>query len=115
MERAGEFLGKALRRLNRPEAALAWLESAWPTVVGHALAAHAQPMRCHNGLLELAASSKAWQKQLQSMQGELCNRINQAWGGTLVRELKFVDSKPAPARVPREADNHHTPFIRRRS
>lgn len=113
MERAGEFLGKALRRLNRPEAALAWLESAWPSVVGQALAAHAQPMRCQSGLLELAASSRAWQKQLQSMQRELCSRINQAWGGTLVRELKFVEAKSA--RVPREADNKHTPFIRRRS
>lgn len=114
MERAGEFLGKTLRRLNRPEAALAWLESSWPTVVGQALAAHAQPVRCQNGLLELAASSKAWQKQLQTMQRELCSRINQAWGGTLVRELKFVDAKSA-ARIPREADNAHTPFIRRRT
>ena len=46
------------------------------------------------------------------MKAEFCARINQAWGGTLVREIKFV-SKPGPKRVSRELDNEHTPFVRK--
>jgi predicted nucleic acid-binding Zn ribbon protein len=114
MERAGEILGRVLRRLERPEAALAWLSSAWPSIVGQSLAMHARPVRCTAGCLELIADGVAWQQQLQTMTHELCGRINRAWGASLVREVKFVPDRPAVNRPPREADNEHTPFIRRR-
>jgi predicted nucleic acid-binding Zn ribbon protein len=113
MERAGNFLGRTLRRLETPEAALAWLSSAWPQIVGKALAARTRPVRCENGRLEIAAEGKAWKKQLESMKREFCARINQAWGGTLIREVKFT-AKPGPARLSRELDNDHKPFIRRK-
>jgi predicted nucleic acid-binding Zn ribbon protein len=114
MERAGKFLGHTLRQLKRPEAALAWLSSSWPTIVGKALAARTRPIRCENGRLEIAADGKAWQKQLESMKREFCARINEAWGGNLIREVKFTAGKPGPRRVSSEMDNEHTPFIRRR-
>jgi hypothetical protein len=53
------------------------------------------------------------QKQLESMKKEFCERVNQAWGGNLVREVKFI-AKPGPKRVSREMDNEHIPFIRSR-
>ena len=111
MERAGDFLGKVLRRLDRPEATLAWLAGSWPQVTGAALAAHTRPVRCVGGCLELAADGKPWQQQLEGMKREICGRINQAWGGTLVREVKFV-TEPGAARIPHEIDNEHTPFVR---
>ena len=114
MERAGEILGKALRRLKRPEAALAWLSSAWPSIVGESLAMHARPVRCSAGCLELAAEGVAWQQQLQTMKHELCGRINRAWGANLVRDVKFVASRPTLNRPLRDFDNEYTPFIRRR-
>jgi predicted nucleic acid-binding Zn ribbon protein len=114
MERAGEFLGRVVRRLDRPEAALAWLVGAWPSIVGPALAAHTRPVACHAGRLEVSADAKAWRTQLESLAQEFCGRINQAWGGNLVREVRFVAAKPGPKRVPRELDNEHTPFVRRR-
>jgi len=114
MERASDILGKALRRLDRPEAALAWLSSSWPSIVGPSLASHTRPVRCSGGCLELAADGKAWQQQLETMRRELCGRINQAWGGSLVREVKLAAASPGPKRLPREADNEHIPFIRRR-
>jgi len=125
MERASDILGKVLRRLDRPEAALAWLSGSWPSIVGPALASHTRPLRCSAGCLELAAEGKAWLQQLEPMRRELCGRINQAWGGNLVREVKFVaaprgfcapdgSTGPGPKRLPREADNEHIPFIRRR-
>jgi predicted nucleic acid-binding Zn ribbon protein len=114
MERAGEFLGRVVRRLGRPEAALAWLTSTWPTIVGKALAAHTRPVRCDANCLELTADGKAWQSQIESMQREVCARINQAWGGNLVRQVKVVAAHPGPRRISHEADNEHIPFIRRR-
>jgi len=113
MERAGEILGKVARRLGRPEAALAWLQSSWPTVVGRSLATHTRPVRCENARLELAVDIKAWLQQLEPMHDEICARINRSWGGTLIREVKFI-AKPGPHKLSREADNEHTPFIRRR-
>jgi hypothetical protein len=127
MERAGDFLGRLLGSLEQPGAGLAWLSSTWPTIVGKSLAAHTRPVRCGKSCLELSADGKAWQQQVETMQRELCDRINQAWGGFLVREVKFVPhtrvidpsgnqgvSRPRPGRVCYELDNEHLPFIRRR-
>jgi len=111
MERAGEFLGRVVHRLKQPDATFAWLASAWPRVVGPALAAHTRPVRCIGDRLELTADGKAWQRQLETMQGELCGRINQAWGGSLIGEVKFV---APPQGIRHEADNEYRPFIRRR-
>ncbi len=124
MERAGEFLGRALRRLEHPEAALAWLVAAWPAIVGEPLAARTRPVRCDAGCLEIATDGKAWQKQLEELQREFCARINQAWGGKIVREVKFVakthalraqsnSAGPGPQHLSHELDNEYTPFVRR--
>jgi predicted nucleic acid-binding Zn ribbon protein len=121
MERAGEFLGRALRRLEHPEAALAWLVAAWPAIVGKPLAARTRPVRCDGGCLEIATDGKAWQKQLEELQREFCTRINQAWGGNIVRKIRFVangrapnnSASPGPQHLSRELDNEYTPFVRR--
>lgn len=114
MERAGDFLGHALRRLERPEAALAWLNSAWPAIVGRALAAHTRPVRCERGTIAIAADAAPWRTHIEGMQREFCHRINQAWGGALVSEVKILAGRPGP-RPSREFDNAHTPFLRRRN
>jgi predicted nucleic acid-binding Zn ribbon protein len=123
MKRAGEFLGKVLGGLGRPEAGLAWLSSAWPTIVGKALAAHTRPLRCAGHCLVVSAEGEAWQRELENLKRELCDRINRAWGGSLVREVKFVAQTRAssdphglggPGPISHEMDNQHIPFIRRR-
>lgn len=122
MNKASDILGRVARKMNRPEAALAWLSSSWPQIVGKTLAGHTRPLRCENGRLDVAADAKAWQKQLEHMTRDFCVRINQAWGSDLIREVKFVARKrnpdgaagSAPKRIPYELDNDHTPFIRRR-
>ena len=123
MERAGVLLGKALRRLDCPEAAFAWLKSTWPTIVGRTLAAHTRPVRCDHNCLELSVDGKAWQQQVENMRLALCARINQSWGANLVSTVKCVPAKhgpfgasgrEGPGSVSRETDNEFTPFIRRR-
>jgi predicted nucleic acid-binding Zn ribbon protein len=102
MERAGDLLGRVARRLGHPHAALVWLCSAWPRIVGATLAAHTRPLRCENGRLEVAADAKTWQNQLDEMQADFCGRVNQAWGGMLIREVRFVVPRRglAPVRSP---------------
>jgi len=120
MQRAGDVLGVAMRKMKRPEATLAWLVSSWPKIVGKTLAVHTRPLHCHDGRLEIAADGKGWKSQLEEMGSDFCARINQAWGGKLIHEVRFVPSprsstgKPGPKRIPREADNEHLPFIRNR-
>ena len=114
MEKAGKILGRALRRIERPEAAIAWLRAEWPRVVGKTLASHTHPLRCEHGRLEISTDSKSWQSQVEGLKRDLCSRINQAWGRTLVREVEVVAAKPGPQRIPRELDLTHTPFVRRR-
>jgi predicted nucleic acid-binding Zn ribbon protein len=115
VERAGEFLGRVAQRLGKPEAAIAWLGAAWPSIVGGALAAHTRPIRCESGCLTIAADGKPWQRQLEGLKPEFCNGINRAWGRTLVREVKFIAGKSELNSVSRELDNGYTPFIRKRS
>ena len=114
VERAGEFLGRVAQRLGKPEAAIAWLGAAWPSIVGGALAAHTRPIRCESGCLTIAADGKPWQKQLEGLKQEFCSGINRAWGRTLVREVRFIAGKAELNRVSRELDNEYTPFIRKR-
>ena len=81
-------------RIERSEAALAWLTRSWSTIVGKTLAAHTRPVRYQGGYLEVASDGKGWRKQLESMKQEFRARVNQAWGGNLIREIKFVAAKP---------------------
>jgi predicted nucleic acid-binding Zn ribbon protein len=114
MQRAGEFLGKVVRRLERPEAVLAWLKAEWPIIVGKSLAAHTKPVRCAAGRLEVTIDAKAWEKQLTEMAKDFCARINQAYGTNLVREVKFTVTKPGAKRIPHQLDNEYTPFVRQK-
>lgn len=137
MDKAGDLLGRVARKLGQSQAPIAWLTSSWPRIVGPTVAAHARPLRCHNGCLEIAADGKVWQRQLESMSRDFCSQINRAWGSTLVREVKFALTTPRPSSaagaslsdapaapsaarpsmrrtIPHELDNDHLPFIRRR-
>lgn len=113
MERAGTFLGRAVRRMERPEAALAWLQATWPQIVGPSLANHISPVRCARHCLEVAADGKRWEKQIETMTAQFSERINRAWGAELVKEIRFVES-PGVRKPAREEDIRHTPFVRRR-
>jgi hypothetical protein len=125
MERAREILGKALRRLKRPEQPLDWLVAVWPLVVGKRLAERTRPLACAAGVLEIGVEGAAWWEQLAEMTDSLRGQINRWWGGQLVRQVKLV---PVPATlpvgkaspeslakppVPAEPAPERNPFIRR--
>lgn len=111
MERISQILGQTIRRIDRPEATLAWLVAAWPELVGSSLAVHTRPVRCDRGRLDIATDAGHWAVEIGILERELCKRINDAWGTKLVGQVTVV--APSESRVTRPFDNRHTPFIRR--
>jgi predicted nucleic acid-binding Zn ribbon protein len=112
MERAGEILGPALRRLGKPESALAWLKAMWPSLVGEKLAAHTRPLHFAGGTLDVCADTADWHNEIEGMAEGFRSKINRAWGRSLVHELRFKRAPRTGPRVPKELDNEHTPFVR---
>lgn len=111
MERAGDLLGVALRKMQDPGVASAWLEARWPSLIGGTLAAHLRPISCARGVLRVDADSREWKDQAEAMEQQLRERVNQSWGKTLVREVRIELTHRK--RLPYELDNHHLPFLRK--
>jgi predicted nucleic acid-binding Zn ribbon protein len=114
MERAGDFLGVALRRMQDRRAAAFWLRAQWPSLIGETLAVHLRLSSCVKYTLRLEADSREWKNQAEAMEQQLRERINQAWGETLVREMHVELAAPG-GRLPYEIDNDHVPFLRKRA
>lgn len=114
MERAGDFLGIALRKMRDPNAAAVWLQASWTGLVGEALAAHLRPLSCTKGTLFVEADSDEWKNQAEAMERQLRERVNNAWRGALVRDVRVQLARPA-RRAPYELDNSHVPFLRKRA
>lgn len=112
MERAGDLLGVALRRMQDPSVASAWLQARWPSLIGNTMAAHLRLISCARGVLRVDADSHEWKNQADAMEQQLRERINQSWGKTLVREVR-IELMHAHKRLSYEIDNHHLPFLRK--
>jgi hypothetical protein len=111
MKRIGEFLAPALRQTVARQSPFTWLAEAWPAIVGRRIAAHTQPSRLSGGVLDVAVKNKSWRNELEDMTGEFRTRINSAWSGNLVREIRFSAANNGP-RLRHEFDNDYTPFVR---
>jgi hypothetical protein len=107
-----EILGPALRRASRRGSPMAWLGGAWPAIVGARLGERTRPQRLADGVLDVAVNGKEWRAELEGVAAEFAGRVNAAWGGTLVNQVRFAVARRAGPRLPRSLDNEHTPFVR---
>lgn len=114
MERAGDFLNVALRKMKDPSAATAWLKARWPALIGETMATHLRPTSCVKGLLYVEADSCEWKSQAEAMDQQMRERVNRGWGGTLVRDVR-VELARRGDRLRYEVDNEHLPFLRARA
>ncbi len=76
----------------RPQGLLAPVQSAWPEVVGEAIAAESEPASERDGVVTVACSSAGWAHELELLGPELLGRLDEALRkrpGT-VRTLRFV-------------------------
>ncbi|MBI3483661.1 MAG: DUF721 domain-containing protein [Acidobacteria bacterium] len=93
MERAGQSLWSALRRVARPDKPLDLLVAVWPLMVGRRLAAHTRPVAWVKGRVDVAVDEPEWKSQLESMGKDVRAQVNRWWGSELVREVRFVPEK----------------------
>jgi predicted nucleic acid-binding Zn ribbon protein len=114
MKRIGEFIAPALRRATSQRSSFAWLAGTWPAIVGKHLAAHTRPSHISNGVLEIAVTGKEWRAELESEASEFRARVNEAWGSSVIREVRFSDERKVGPRLRHELDNNYTPFFRAR-
>jgi len=74
--------------------------AAWKHAAGNGLKEHAVPVKLEDRTLTIAVADAIWQKQLNSMRGQLLYRINSILGKPLVSTLDFVvDPKIAKPHV----------------
>jgi hypothetical protein len=87
------------RELGRfpPVVGMTAIVTAWPTVVGDAIARNAWPARlARDGTLHVATSSSAWAFELTQLRGEILPRLRSAAG----EEVAVAGLRFAPGRVP---------------
>ena len=74
--------------------------AAWKHAAGDGLKEHAIALKLENRTLTVAVADPIWQKQLNSMRGQLLYRVNTILGQPLVSAFDFViDPKRAKPRV----------------
>jgi len=90
-------LARLLPRLLRANPELA-AQLAWSRAAGEGLRRNAIPVSLNGKTLTVSVADALWQKQLQSMAGELLFRVNHLLGGRGVDEIVF---RIAPSDVSR--------------
>lgn len=91
---------------------MAWLAGAWPAIVGAKLGERTRPQKFMDGVLDVAVTGKEWRAGLEDVAAEFAGRVNEAWGGSLVKQVRFAAARAPGRRLPRSLDNEHTPFVR---
>lgn len=98
--RLKDLLPGATGRLGIPSPeATGRVWSAWPEIVGPAVAAHAEPTSLREGVLRVRADSPAWATEIGYLVEEIRSRVNAATGRALVSEVR-VWTGPRPAAGP---------------
>jgi predicted nucleic acid-binding Zn ribbon protein len=87
----------------RPATTLARVQEAWPSAVGPALSAEAQPVSERRGTVTVSCGSSVWAQELQMMSSDLLERLNGRLTagdqGPVVEALRFVAGAGANRRV----------------
>ena len=82
-----------------PEMAEIAAKLAWSRAAGDGLRRHAIPFRLYRKTLVVSVADAIWQRQLNSMSGELISRINRLLGQEVVDALEFRIDSAAVERV----------------
>jgi hypothetical protein len=103
MDRIGDGIARELARSGSRDALpLAALTSAWPEVVGEAVARRAWPLRiARDGTLHVATASSTWAHELDLLGGEILERLAARLGDEAPLKLRFaVGPIPEPEAAP---------------
>ena len=108
MDRLGDHVGRELARSGSRDAIpLAALTTAWPAVVGDAVARNAWPLRiARDGTLHVAAASATWAHELDLLQDTILEGLQGRLGGDAPTKVRFAVGpipEPPPVDEAREA------------
>ena len=87
----GDALRAALARLPASTGLVHYpLWSEWATTVGPVIAAHARPSQLRRGVLVVMVDGPEWMHELQYVKRDLCEKLNQRLGSSVVRDVYLV-------------------------
>lgn len=72
---------------------------AWKQIAGEALRGNAVPLRLDDRTLVIAVADATWQKQMQSLRGQLLFRLNSLLGQPVVTYLEFCEDPETVAQA----------------
>ena len=75
---------------NAPEVAEAAAIAAWKHCAGQGLKDRAVAVALHDRTLHVVVADVMWQKQMQSMRGQMLYRINTLLGQPVVGAIEFI-------------------------
>lgn len=90
----GEFL-QGFR--NDPEKTEIFLKELWPEIVGPQLSQRTRPQSFRRGELKVAVTGERWKDELEPLAESLSETINQFWGMSLVRKIRFLVPPQLPS------------------
>lgn len=73
-----------------PETMLAEAQRVWPSAVGEAIAAEAQPTAERGGVVTISCSSSVWAQELDLMSPQIVERLNAQLPRGSVQRLRCV-------------------------
>ena len=84
------LLGKAVAGKDWKEGLqLGKLMARWETIVGQAIAQHAQPVRMQRTTLVLTVTNHAWMQELGFLKQDILKKISAAFPRLVIKELRF--------------------------
>ena len=83
-----------------PATALAAVQGVWAQAVGEAVAAHANPVAEHGGVLEVVCEEAVWAAELELMGPEVTDRVNAALGRPAITGLRCRATPGRDRRLP---------------
>lgn len=105
MERAGKLL-RGLKIGGEPVSSEALVRAAWPQAVGAKIASHTRPVSLVSSRLIVEVEDAIWQRQLETMSGQILLRIRRIAGQGSVAAIEFRVG--VPRRGPQRAEQAHT-------
>jgi hypothetical protein len=84
---------------DAPEVAAAACFVAWKQIAGEGLRGNTVPLRLEDRTLVVAVADAAWQKQMQSLSGQLLFRLNSLLGQPVVTFLEFCEDRETVAQA----------------
>jgi predicted nucleic acid-binding Zn ribbon protein len=98
MERAGRILSR-LKAARGSLSAAELVAAAWPTAVGHRLAAHTRVVGVQNGRVIAEAEDAIWQQNLSGLSAQILANLGRLLQADAPREIEFrIGARRRPVR-----------------